>query len=520
MLCQFLDFFFRHTQMIKPLCCDFFTGAFLHRFFDIIAGHIREQAVNPYADLLFLLFLELSLSVDRPAQQPGGILTAYDTTGHHSAASWVTFTNICDIRQNLVIQCGHRSGFPVGLCDVGAELFRMAESLILCGYIFPQVPAAAGPHFGITVGRMVLIAVHGAFRTASVGNEYQVVFREHNALFHAFYPALNGFCHFPAALRLKNNICYFCVKAEFHACRFQIFLHGQDQRLVLVVFREFQRAEVRQPCNVVNKSLEVQLHLQRAVPVFKGEHGPPVQPEGGAEYFFIKDILDRLIIQVFVLCHKELHDLHAAFLAQIKLPVRMSVLAAVHGSAAQGIVGVFFVKPVVFVQHGHARRLQRRDAAEQIPQAFEMVLHLSAAPHDVTSCGIKDTVAGAACKVHGLQNVYVVTGHLSVSYQEACRRQRGQPAAYKISVFPVHAFRFSRSCEGFIVAVAVIDSLAVSGVLSKFRIAVLGLRIYIFSAGRFSESGSCTLSALCFFLLMIVCRICNCTCSCRYGCYA
>ena len=271
---------------------------------------------------------------------------------------------------------------------------------------------------------------------------------------------------------------------------------------------------------MVNESLEVQLHLQRAVPVFKGEHGPPVQPESGAEYFFIEDILDRLIIQVFVLCHKELHDLHAAFPAQIKLPVRMSIFAAVHGSAAQGIVGVFFVKPVVFVQHGHARCLQRRNAAEQIPQAFEMVLHLTAAPHDVTSCGIKDTVAGAACKVHGLQNVYVVTGHLSVSYQEACRRQRGQPAAHKISMFPVHAFRLSRSCKGFIVAVAVIDSFAVSGVFSKFRIAVLGLRIYIFSAGRFSESGSCTLPALCFFLLMIVCRIGDCTCSCCYGCYA
>ncbi len=149
-----------------------------------------------------------------------------------------------------------------------------------------------------------------------------------------------------------------------------------------------------------------------------------------------------------------------------------------------------------------------------------MVLHLAAAPHDVTSCGIKDPVAGAARKVHGFQNVYVVTGHLSISYQEACRRQRGQATAYKVSVFPVHAFRLSRSCEGFIVAVAVIDSFAVSGVFSKFRIAILRLRIYIFSAGRFSETGSCTLPVLCFFLFMIVCRICDCTCSCCYGCYA
>ena len=53
--------------MIQPLCGDLFTGTVFHRFLDIVARYICEQTINPYADLIFVLILELSLTVDGPA---------------------------------------------------------------------------------------------------------------------------------------------------------------------------------------------------------------------------------------------------------------------------------------------------------------------------------------------------------------------------------------------------------------------------------------------------------------------
>ena len=61
------DLLHRNTQVIQPLFGDLLTGTLLHRLLDIIARHIGEQAVYPYADLILILLLELSLAVDGPA---------------------------------------------------------------------------------------------------------------------------------------------------------------------------------------------------------------------------------------------------------------------------------------------------------------------------------------------------------------------------------------------------------------------------------------------------------------------
>ena len=51
------------------------------------------------------------------------------------------------------------------------------------------------------------------------------------------------------------------------------------------------------------------------MPGLKGEHGAPVQPEGGTEYFVIEDIFDLLVVEVLIPGEEQLHDLHAALLA-------------------------------------------------------------------------------------------------------------------------------------------------------------------------------------------------------------
>ena len=191
----------------------------------------------------------------------------------------------------------------------------MPESGILDGDVAPQAPAAAGADFGIPVGGVVLVAVDGALGAASVGDEDQVVLREHDSFFHAFYLALDGFRYLFAVLFLKYHIGDFGAELEVHAGVLQVLLHGQDQGFVLVVLGELQGAEVRQARDMVDEALEVQLHLQGAVPVLESEHGAPVQPEGGVEDFLIEHVLDGLVVQVFVPGHEQLHDFHCALLA-------------------------------------------------------------------------------------------------------------------------------------------------------------------------------------------------------------
>ena len=133
----------------------------------------------------------------------------------------------------------------------------MSEGRILCCDIFPEGPAAACSNFSVTVWSMVLITVDRAFCTASVGDEYEVIFGKDDTFFHAVYFAFDGRCNLFAIFEIKDYVSNFCVELEVNTCFFQIFLHRQDQGLVLVVFREFQGTEIRKSCNVVDETLEV-----------------------------------------------------------------------------------------------------------------------------------------------------------------------------------------------------------------------------------------------------------------------
>lgn len=50
---------------------------------------------------------------------------------------------------------------------------------------------------------MVLVTVDSTLGTASVGNEYQVVLGEDNALLYTFYLALDSLCHLFAVINIK-----------------------------------------------------------------------------------------------------------------------------------------------------------------------------------------------------------------------------------------------------------------------------------------------------------------------------
>jgi len=162
---------------------------------------------------------------------------------------------------------------------------------------------------------VVLVAVDRTLCTASVSDKNIIIFSKKNALFHTFYLTFNGGGDLFAILEIKDHVCDLGIKLEVNTCILQIFFHRKDQGFILIVLGELQGTEIRKSCNVVDETLEVKLHLQGTVPVLKCEHGPPVQPEGGIKHFVIKYIFDCFIIKIFVFCHEQFHDLHAAFLA-------------------------------------------------------------------------------------------------------------------------------------------------------------------------------------------------------------
>ena len=190
----------------------------------------------------------------------------------------------------------------------------MSKGRILLCNVFPQAPAAAGTYLCITVRCVVLVTVNCTLSAASVCDEDKIIFCEQNAFFHAVYLTFNCGSDLFAIAEFKDNVGNFRIELEVNACGLKVALHRKDQGLILVVFGEFQGAEIRKSGNMMNETLEVQLHLQCAVPVLECKHRSPVQPERGVEDFVIKYILDRLVVKILILCHEQLHDLHAALL--------------------------------------------------------------------------------------------------------------------------------------------------------------------------------------------------------------
>ena len=246
------------------------------------------------------------------------------------------------------------------------------------------------------------------------------------------------------------------VVVELDIVRFQILDHGEDHGLILVVLRESQGLEIRQTAHMVDEAFDVEFHLQGAVPVLEGEHSAPVEPEVGVQYLVVKEIRDALVIKLLVGGEEQLHDLHGRLVGQGKLPVGVGILAPIDSGTAEGVVGVLFVQPVVFVQNTDALRLNGRNGVEQIPHDLKMVVHLAATAHDISHTGILPAVAGSTGDGVFLKEMDVLTFHLTIPHQIAGCGQGRQPGADNIGRLLVNALRLQRTCKCFISAACII----------------------------------------------------------------
>ena len=142
----------------------------------------------------------------------------------------------------------------------------------------------------------------------------------------------------------------------------QVLLHGQDQGLVLVVPGKFQGAEVGESRDVVNEALEVELHLQGAVPVLNRQTWSASTARRWRR-------TPRRQRRPRWSCrtgprrggHEEPHDLHASpFWLRLNFPSVRGVPGPGPTVARhRGVVGVLLVEPVELIQHRGPRLLQR-----------------------------------------------------------------------------------------------------------------------------------------------------------------
>ena len=301
-----------------------------------------------------------------------------------------------------------------------------------------------------------MVADGGVGAVGTVGKEHQGVFVDIHGLGLTLFRVLDAGGHLPGVVDVEDHIGAAGVEHEVDAMIPEIFDHGQDHGFILIVLGEFQRLQLGQAADVVDEAVDILFDLQGAVLVLEGKHSPPVPPEVGVEHLVGPDLIDGLAVQILVLHKEQLHDLHAGLIRQAEEPVGVGVLAPLLGDAAEGIVGVMLVEPVVLIQNGDLGIFDGGDAAEQIPQTFKVVLHLPAAPDDKALVNVQNTVAGAAGHRHVLHDGDVFAGHLGVAHQEAGGRKSRQSCADHHCPLFLNALGFLWMGKCLVVAVAVI----------------------------------------------------------------
>ena len=190
----------------------------------------------------------------------------------------------------------------------------MTERRVLCRDLTPHIPAAAFFDLLVERRRLILTADRGVFHAAAIGNKYQIILRQVNGIRFTVCNHIDARCLLFVRLAVKFHIDHLDAVVELHAEAFQIFDHRQDHRFILIVLGETQRREVRQSADVMDIALDINFHFECAVPVFKREHGPPVQPEVRVQHLIIKEVRNPLVLQLLVRCEEQLHDLHCTLI--------------------------------------------------------------------------------------------------------------------------------------------------------------------------------------------------------------
>ena len=136
----------------------------------------------------------------------------------------------------------------------------------------------------------------------------------------------------------------------------------------------------------------------------------------------------------------------------------MGVLAAVNGGAAERIVRVVLVEPIIFIKHRNPWSLDGRNIAEGVPHYLKVVVHLAAAAHKEALGNILSSVTAAACQIKLFKQMNVLAFHLAVTDKIKGGGQSRKSRAYNVSRFFINILRLFGMSERFISSCRVIHN--------------------------------------------------------------
>ncbi len=354
---------------------------------------------------------------------------------------------------NARVERGDGGRFPFGFRDVRAKHVGTPKGRILGRDATPQIPG--GRRALVELCGRKMVAGVGIFGERADGDEDEIVGTEIDAPFPAPLAPMNARRLLAFGFYVEIDVGDLDPVAEFHPAFDEPFVQRQDQGFILVVAGEFDRRKIRHPADMVDEAVQVELHLQRGMPVLEGEHGAPVEPEIAGEKFLRENVVDALVLHALAAGEEELGDFALGAAAQGEKAVGLRVLPPVNGGALQRKIGIVLVQPVKFVEHAGALDLQRGNRAIQIPEALETVLHLAAAANDETLFGDMGAVERAAGEVQLFEDGDFVAGHVGVADEEGRAGQRRQSRTDEPGGLVLHALGLARSRKSLVIAAAV-----------------------------------------------------------------
>ena len=343
---------------MQKLRKHFPAGAFPHGLLHIISQIIGIQPVSPENSLILRLGLEMGLGRHYNAHSPSGILKGHQRSGAGDVAR-IVFDHL----QQPVSFAGHRKAFPVAFIHVAEERFRIAQSRPLRRHLRPQL---SGNWLSFRCrSRCMQVAQCSGIRHTGIRHDTYVAFAQ---IDRGTVRKMQR-CRRQRLPGCKIDIRHGTPCFKPNAVRLQIGFQWQDHALILIIRRSCDALQRFNTRELKNHAVHIAPELEQTAPFLESKGRLPHIPEIRFKEMRAEPILDGHIVEPFLRCKQQLCHCQAVRIVKAHA-ADIENFGVLVDQTCMRTCGMRMVKVQNFLCDAALRLLQRRNAAEQLPEIF------------------------------------------------------------------------------------------------------------------------------------------------------